>query len=109
MAVCGVMVVLDGVSVGAGNLGHLPLNAAAGLAATLGALCAGGENLSSVWWALLAFYLTRTAGHALFYALTWRRSVFAGGTAWAVLSQRRRCDAVVAPLCSDTSVEVLSF
>ncbi len=79
MAVCGVMMVLDGVSVGAGNLGHLPLNAVAGLAATLGALRAGGGGLSSVWWALLAFYATRTAGHALFYALTWRRGVFAGG------------------------------
>jgi Na+-driven multidrug efflux pump len=70
------MMVLDGVSVGAGNLRHLAASNVAGLAATLGVLyvaAGAGAGLRGVWWALVAFYAVRVAGHALYYGTTWRR------------------------------------
>ena len=76
-----VMMMFDGISVGAGDYGHLPLATGAGLLATLGALSAGrryGLGLSGVWLGLIGFYATRLAGHLVHFGASWRTNVFSG-------------------------------
>ena len=83
MCICGAMMMLDGISIGAGDYHHLPPSIGFGLAATLATLEAGrraGAGLHSVWWALVAFYASRLAGHGLHFWRTRRSSVFAGGS-----------------------------
>ena len=80
--VVSVMMMFDGISIGAGTLRHMPVGAAAGLAACVGVLWAGaraGAGLQAVWWALCAFYVVRTSVHSAFYVLTWPSNVFGGG------------------------------
>jgi Na+-driven multidrug efflux pump len=80
LGICAVMMVLDGCSVGSGSFSHLPPANATGLGMVLLALHVGrqaGWGLGATWWALVAFYITRLAGHLLHY---WRTGggVFAG-------------------------------
>lgn len=55
---------------GSNVLDHLPISNVVGLAVTLGVLRTLPGTLTSVWWSLLAFYATRSLGHAIYY--TWR-------------------------------------
>jgi putative MATE family efflux protein len=79
MILCGVMVIFDGISLGAGTFRHLPVAVGTGMATVLGVLWAGarsGGGLGAVWWALIAFYAARLGLHFVYYALTWKTSVF---------------------------------
>ncbi len=79
MVLCGVMVVFDGISLGAGTFQHLPAGVALGMGTVLSVLWVGGRSgggLSAVWWALIAFYAMRLGCHLVYYAVTWNRSVF---------------------------------
>lgn len=79
MAICGVMMIFDGISLGAGTFRHLPAAVAVGMGTVLSVLWAGGKSggqLSAVWWALIAFYATRLGSHLVYYAATWKTSVF---------------------------------
>lgn len=81
MAICSVMMMFDGISIGAGTFRHLPAAVALGMAAVLGALWVGvqsGGGLAAVWYSLIAFYATRLAGHLVYYAATWKTSIFCG-------------------------------
>ncbi|KAL6779016.1 hypothetical protein ACKKBF_B19130 [Auxenochlorella protothecoides x Auxenochlorella symbiontica] len=70
LALCSCMMIMDGISVGSNVLDHLPISNVVGLAVTLGVLRTLPGTLTSVWWSLLAFYATRSLGHAIYY--TWR-------------------------------------
>ena len=79
MAVCGVMMMFDGVSIGSGQFRHLPVSVALGMVAVLSVLCfgmQGGGSLAAVWYSLIAFYATRLGVHVIYYAITWKSSVF---------------------------------
>jgi len=79
MAICGVMMIFDGISLGAGTFRHLPAAVAVGMGTVLTVLWAGGKSgggLSVVWWALIAFYAARLGSHLVYYAATWKTSVF---------------------------------
>jgi len=81
MAVCGVMMMFDGISIGSGAFRHLPALVGAGMVAVLGVLWYGlqtGAGLTAVWWGLCAFYGVRLAGHMLYYWASWPHNVFAG-------------------------------
>ncbi|KAL4421323.1 hypothetical protein ABPG75_010614 [Micractinium tetrahymenae] len=70
IAVCSVMMMFDGISVGNGSFAHLPPSNVAGLGVTLAVLHVGqqrGLGLAAVWCALVAFYATRLSGHVLRY------------------------------------------
>ena len=82
IAICSVLMVYDGMSIGSQNLVHLPIGVGAGLgvvllalrtadpSAILGGLFVPGDPLASVWVALVGFYATRLGVHLLYYA--WR-------------------------------------
>jgi len=79
MAICGVMMIFDGISLGAGTFRHLPAAVALGMGTVLSVLWAGGKSgggLNVVWWALIAFYAARLGTHLVYYAATWKKSVF---------------------------------
>lgn len=80
IAICSVLMVYDGISIGSQNLVHLPVGVAAGLGVVLvalkmpgfaiidGAVIPGGP-LASVWVALVGFYATRLAIHLAYYGM----------------------------------------
>jgi putative MATE family efflux protein len=79
MVICGVMMIFDGISLGAGTFRHLPAAVGVGMGTVLSVLWYGGRSgggLSAVWWALIAFYAARLGSHLVYYALTWKMSVF---------------------------------
>lgn len=85
IAVCSVMMMFDGISVGSGSLAHLPPSNVAGLGVTLAVLHVGqraGLGLAAVWCALVAFYGTRLLGHLLRYGAS-GGGVFRTGSASA--------------------------
>lgn len=80
MAICGVMMMFDGVSIGASTFRHLPASVGAGMLATIlvlyqNSLHHGG--LFGVWWALIAFYAVRLLGHLVYYWGSRNDTVFA--------------------------------
>ena len=71
IAVCSVLMMFDGISIGSGAFVHLPIGVAAGLIAVLGVLTVGAPmGLQSVWWALNAFYATRLCVHLCYYFIS---------------------------------------
>ena len=82
MMVCGVMMMFDGVSIGADSFRHLPASVGVAMVVTVGTLWLGyqyGTGLRGVWLALIAFYAMRLCGHLVFYASTRRNNVFFRG------------------------------
>lgn len=79
MIICGVMMALDGISLGSGRFQHLAPSNALGLSVTLGLLELGRRydlGLNAVWWAQAAFYGARVLGHFVSFGLNWNNSVF---------------------------------
>jgi putative MATE family efflux protein len=88
IAVCSVMMVFDGVSVGSGSLRHLPVGNALGLMMTIATLqytatttttntsthASSILGLGGVWIALCMFYITRIAVHVVYYSTVGRKS-----------------------------------
>ena len=66
IAVCSLLMVYDGMSIGSDNLVHLPVGVVAGLGVVLVALGNVG-GLAGVWVALVGFYATRLAVHLVYY------------------------------------------
>ena len=66
IAVCSLLMVYDGISIGSGHLVHLPVGVGVGLGVVLMALNTRG-GLEGVWVALIGFYATRLAVHLLYY------------------------------------------
>ena len=66
IAVCSLLMVYDGISIGSGQLVHLPVGVGVGLGVVLMALNARG-GLEGVWIALIGFYATRLTVHLLYY------------------------------------------
>ena len=66
IAVCSLLMVYDGMSIGSDNLVHLPVGVGAGLGVVLVALGNVG-GLAGVWVALAGFYATRLAVHLVYY------------------------------------------
>lgn len=70
IALCSILMMFDGISIGSGALAHLPIGVAAGLVVVLGILYSNfsfAEGLKGVWWALNGFYATRLLIHLLYY------------------------------------------
>jgi len=81
MAICGVMMMFDGVSIGATSFRHLPVSVGAGMLATILTLWQNSVHhggLFGVWWALIAFYAMRLVGHLVYYWTSRHDNVFAG-------------------------------
>lgn len=85
IAICSVMMVYDGMSIGSQNLVHLPIGVGAGLgvvllalrtdpSAILGGLFVPGDPLASVWVALVGFYATRLSVHLVVHLSRGRRT-----------------------------------
>lgn len=86
IAVCSVMMVFDGLSVGSGLMSHLPVGNALGLFMTIATLhyttinsthvssSSSTLGLGGVWVALCMFYITRIAVHVVFYWVVGRKS-----------------------------------
>ena len=66
IAVCSLLMVYDGMSIGSDNLVHLPVGVVAGLGVVLVALGNVG-GLAGGWVALVGFYATRLAVHLVYY------------------------------------------
>ena len=66
IAVCSLLMVYDGMSIGSDNLVHLPVGVVAGLGVVLVALGNVG-GLAGVWVALVGFYAARLAVHLVYY------------------------------------------
>jgi MATE family multidrug resistance protein len=68
IAICSMLMMFDGISIGSRAFTHLPIGVAAGLIVVLGILHIGAPmGLSSVWWALNSFYSMRLAVHVYHY------------------------------------------
>jgi len=81
IAICSVLMMYDGISIGSSAFSHLPVGVAGGLFVVLGILYWGAPlGLPSVWWALCGFYATRLVVHLVYYGILSRpRNVFFAG------------------------------
>ncbi len=71
IAICSVLMMFDGISIGSRAFAHLPIGVAAGLIVVLGILYLGAPmGLTSVWWALNGFYATRLFVHIYHYFIS---------------------------------------
>ncbi|KAI8103988.1 hypothetical protein M9435_006514 [Picochlorum sp. BPE23] len=78
MAICSMMMMFDGISLGSNALLHLPAGVGLGLVSVLCILYTTAPfGLPSVWWALSGFYASRLFVHVLYYGIVSRpRNVF---------------------------------
>ena len=70
IAICSVLMMFAGISIGSSAFSHLPVGVAGGLLVVLVILYFGAPlGLPSVWWALCGFYATRLLVHIVYYGV----------------------------------------